>query len=271
MTFDAYKAIDAVNWSTLKNLRDSALHYRHAMENGRPDTPALALGRVTHALVFEPDTFARDYAIYEGGDRRGKDWEAFKAENECRTIFKPTEIDAAVAMADAVKRHPLVQPYLDGGEFERLLEWKDDLTGMRCKAKVDWVVPKLRLLVDLKTAQTIDGRRFGAAAHRYGYVGQLAHYQAGIIAALGWVPAEVAIIAVESHEPYDVGVFVVDGDTLYVGEEERRELLTTLAAHRASNQWPGRYSEKQALQLPAYVFTDDEESDTDQTFGLTVR
>ena len=265
---DSYNDIEGVNWSTLKALRDSPLHYRYTLEHGREDTPQLALGRVTHALIFEPETFARDYAVYEDGDRRGKAWEAFTAEPEGRTIFKPSEIDDAVAMAEAVRRHPLAEPYLDGGRFEQVLTWKDQPTGIDCKCKADWIVPRRRLLVDLKTTQSIDGRRFGASAARFGYHGQLAHYEAGVKSALGWAPEEIAIIAVESHAPYDVGVFVVGDDTLHAGREEVRELLDRLAFQRKLNDWPGRYSEKQALQLPAWMFAD--EDDQDGTFGLKV-
>jgi exodeoxyribonuclease VIII len=263
MTPADYAALDGVNWSTLKHLRDSGLAYHYALSNPREDTTDLALGRLTHALVFEPETFERDFAIYEGGTRRGKEWEAFKAEHEGQTIFKPDEIEVAVAMADAVKRHPLVQPYLDGGEFERVLRWVDEATGMRCKARPDWLQPHRRALIDLKTAKSIEGRQFGNAAARYGYHCQLAHYGAGVTAALGWRPEQVRLIAVEKTPPHDVGVFVVTEDDLYAGAEEVGELMQKLRAYTDAQSWPGRYSEEQALQLPAWLFLDDEDADAD--------
>jgi exodeoxyribonuclease VIII len=264
-----YSKIDGVNWSLLKHLRDSGLAYQHALQNPREDTEALALGRLTHTLVFEPALFASEYVIWEGGTRRGKEWEAFKAENEGRTIFKPDEIDTAVQMAEAVKRHPLVQPYLDGGEFEATIQWTDDSTGLKCKARPDWLQPHRRALVDLKTTRSIEARYFGNAAARFGYHCQLAHYQAGVRAALGWSPEVVALVAVEKVAPYDVAVFRLMEDDLYAGASEVAELLQKLRAYTDAQTWPGRYVEEQALQLPAWLFLDDEEVDADG-LGLSV-
>lgn len=256
---DNYLHIDAVNWSSLKNLRESAMLYKYRLETPREDTAALALGRLTHALVFEPGTFARDYAVFEGPVRRGKEWEAFKAANEGKTIFKTDEVDEAAAMADAVRRHPLVQPYLrDDGKYEHVIEWTDRPTGLRCKGKVDWYIPGV--LLDLKSCRTIEGRRFGADAARFGYHAQLAHYRAGL-RATGLPVEKVAIVAVEKVAPYDVGVFVLDDEALYAGDEEVRGLLDRLKAHLAADQWPGRYGEEQALQLPAWMFMDEDDEE----------
>ncbi len=263
-----YFDIDAVNFSTLKFMRESPLAYRYRLSVPYPDTPALALGRVTHTLVFEPDLFERDYAVWEGGARRGKEWDAFKEAHCDQTIFKPDELDAAVEMAETVRRCPLVQPYLDGGLFEKAIEWTDSATGLRCKGRPDWLLPDERILLDLKTARSIEGRRFGAAAAAYGYHLQLAMYKAGVTAALGWEPARVIIVAVEKDAPHDCGVFELDQDALYAGAEEVAELLWAVKHFRATNQWPGRYTEEQALQLPQWMFMEDDEDP--ESFGLSV-
>ena len=44
--FETYAAVPAVNWSSLKELRKSALHYKHALEDSKKETPALLLGTV---------------------------------------------------------------------------------------------------------------------------------------------------------------------------------------------------------------------------------
>lgn len=260
----------AVNWSTLKLLRDSALHYRYRLDVPMEEKPVMALGRVVHTLVFEPAQFALEYVIWEGGDRRGKDWAAFKNEHEGKTIFKPAEVDAAVQIADAVRRHPLVQPYLVGGQFEQPIFWTDEETGLECKGKPDWLQASRLALVDLKTTVSVDGRRFGALASRLGYHCQMAMYREGVDCALGWKPERVCIIAVEREPPYDVAVFQIDNDALEIGLEEVHGLLRQLAVCRASDTWPGRYTEEQALQLPAWVYGSDEEDDI-ESFGLTLQ
>ena len=269
MDFSKYCAHEAVNWSSLKHMRDSALAYRYRQDVPRDDTPALALGRLTHALVFEPETIDRDYAIWEGGARRGKAWLEFEEANAGRTIFKPDEIDEATQMADAVRRHHLVQPYLDGGVFESSLFWRDEATGMDCKARPDWLLEDRRILLDLKTARSIDGRRFGAAAASYGYHCQLAHYAAGVLAVHGWLPKRVLIVAVEKDGPHDVAVFELDSDALWAGQEEVKELMERLRQCKMLDKWPGRYQDEQALQLPAWMFLEDEDGDA-EALGLVV-
>jgi hypothetical protein len=73
-------------------------------------------------------------------------------------------------------------------------------------------------------------------------------------------------VAVEKAAPYDVAVFTLTEDDLHAGHTEVSELLLRLKAHREADQWPGRYTEEQALQLPAWLFSDDD-ADTDE-FGL---
>lgn len=264
---DEYAAIDAVNWSTLKAMRESAMHYRHALEIPRTDNLALMQGRALHTLTFEPHLFSECFAIWEDGDRRGNAWQAFKIEHAGKTILKASEIDEVAMMADAVRRHPLVQPYFDGAEFETPQIWVDPTSDLRCKARTDWLVPKRRLLIDLKSTRSINGRILGREAARFGYHLQMAHYRNGVRHACDWMPQQVLIVAVEKTAPYDVGVFEVDSQTLDIAEVEVTDLLVQLAGHRASDTWPGRYSEIQALQLPAWVY-DDDEDDIDG-FGLS--
>lgn len=266
---DEYFSIDAVNWSTLKLLRESPLHYRHALSVPREDSMPLMLGRAAHTLIFEPHKFDTEFAVWEGGDRRGNDWKAFAEANAHRTIFKPAEIDAIVEMAFAVRAHPLVSPYFTGAQFETPMLWTDKVTGLACKCRTDWIIPSTRTLIDFKTTRATDGRRFGAEAARFGYHLQLAHYAKGVEAALGWKPERVLIVAAEKAAPYDVAVFEIDSVTLDIADVEVQDLLVKLAAHRIAGDWPGRYSEEQALQLPAWVYGDDDEDDANG-FGLSL-
>lgn len=260
-----YAEIDAVNWSSLKWLRESPLKYKHELTAADEDTAARALGRAAHTLVFEPHRFDAEYLVFPG-DRRGNVWKDFQAANTDRTILRQEEADTARAIAKAVRADPAVAPYLEGGEYERTIVWTDPDTGLLCKARVDWINRKRRALVDLKTTVSIDARRFGLIAARLGYPCQLAHYRDGIEHGLGWVPDEVLIVAVESAAPHDVAVFVLDDDALTYGSEIVSELRGELAARRRSGCWPGRYrGEPQRLELPAYLFADDGDL---ESFGL---
>lgn len=248
-----YFAIDAVNWSTLKHMRDSPKAYMHSLNNPRADSLPLMLGRAVHASVFEAHTFGTKFVVWDGGDRRGKDWAAFKESNANATILKADEMALVMAMAEAVCTDREAAQYIEGGDHERPITWRDPATGILCKARPDSVNRSSRLLVDLKTTRSIDARRFGNECARLGYHLQMAHYEAGCVHALGWVPQDVVLISVEKEPPHDVGVFKIKSDDREIAADEIAYLLQRVRECRESNHWPGRYDSAQLLNLPAYV------------------
>lgn len=259
--FSAYCRLDAVNWSSLKYLDQSPLHYRWHQDNPDDhDTPSRRLGRATHTLALDPESFERTYAVYDGARRGTNDYKAFEAANVGRDILKATEFDEARAIAAAVQSHPVLAPYREGARYELTATWTDAATGLRCKARPDWLPGSGDVLIDLKTSTTIDGRRFGNLAARMGYHCQLAHYKAGL-EACGHPVERVVLVAVESAAPYDVAVFELDNDALQAGREKVDELLARLAECQASGRWPGRYEAERALELPFYVFADDNDAE----------
>lgn len=268
MSFAAYRAQAGVNWSTLKAMRDSPLAYRYAMDNPPADKEAFAIGRAVHALVFEPETFEDRFVIWDGGTRAGAKWKAFEAEHADRTILRAQDDEWVRAIAGAVNTHPIAVQHIAGGIAETPIGWTDPATGMQCKALPDCIKPDSRVLLDLKTTRSVDGRRFGAEAARFAYAQQLAYYEAACTHGLGWTPERVLIVAVEKQAPYDVGVFEIDQQAREIAAVEVAALLARLKECTERDEWPGRYAEEQALQLPAWVYADDDEDDADG-FGLS--
>jgi hypothetical protein len=257
VTFDEYLQIDALNWSSLKWMRESPAAFLYRLQNPIDDTTRLKQGRGAHAAVLEPDRFAIDYAVFPGLRRQGKEWDEFAAANSGKTILKADEWEDCLAIRDAIMSHPVAKPLLRAGKPEYVMTWTDEPTGIACKARVDWLGD---CLVDLKTTYSIEKHRFGIIAARMGYHAQLAFYRTGLrFCGMGDVP--VKIIAVEQAAPHDVAVFGLDDGDLYAGEQEYEELLRKVAAGRFSGQWPGRYPEEEALALPKWAFGDEDALD----------
>jgi exodeoxyribonuclease VIII len=257
--FETYRAIRGVNWSTLRDMRASPLHYKQAVDMPREDSDTLALGRAVHTAVLEPDRFPIDYTVWQGARRAGKEWEAFCAANQAQTILKVDQYATCLAIRDAVRRDPIAAAYLASGEAERNITWTDAETGLACKGRLDWHSPARKALVDLKTTRSVDARMFGATAFRFGYHCQLAYYLDGWRASVPGDPMEAVIIAVESEPPHDVGVFLLDDEVLYAGREEYHELLARVKGCMLTGRWPGRYDEPQLLQLPSWAFPNDDD------------
>jgi exodeoxyribonuclease VIII len=249
--FDKYLRIKAVNWSTLKEMVRSPLHYDHRRNNPREDSTGLARGRAVHTAVLEPEMFPREYVVYTGARRQGGDWEIFKKAYDQYTILKQDEYDKAMYAAKAVRKHPEAAAIMRDCAYEKTFQWTDKTTKIKCKCRVDGVGASL---FDLKTTGNVDARIFGNLAARMLYHGQLGMYHDG-----SKNKGPVFIIAVEAEPPYDVGVFEIGEDELLIGQELYQGLLTNVRDCTAAGAWPGKYPERQRLSLPKYVYGGEEE------------
>ena len=256
MNFEEYLAIDAVNWSTLKAMRQSPLAYKAAVESPRQDRDAFRLGRATHCSVFEPLEFVTRYRIWSGERRAGKVWEAFRDECEAEHVTPLTrdQWQRAQTMADAVRGCPLVAPMLADGLAEHVVTWTDEKTGIACKGRLDWLAPGL--VLDLKTARNATNpRAFAAAAWSMGYFHQMAWY------ARGAGVERARIVAVEPEPPHDVAVYELHEDGMHLADTELDALLDKVKVCRETNVFPGALASVIDLNPPRYAWPDAENLD----------
>lgn len=255
LNFEAYVALPGLNWSLLKSMQESPLHFRYAAENPRADTDAMLLGRVTHTAVLEPAELLDRYAIWDGKSRAGNAWIAHcdAAEAAGLEVCRRRDIDQAIQIAQAVYNHPVASNLLlSPGEAEGSIQWVDKVTGMLCKCRTDWLSPVLQ--ADLKTTQSVGYYQYAAQIINLGYHGQAAHYSAGVEALTGNRPPFLHI-AVESNPPHDVAVFVFDDDVMDLGRELRHALMRRVELCRESGEWPGRSADLQTMSPPRWAHT----------------
>lgn len=254
----AYEKIEAVNFSTLKDLRRSAAHYRHSLLHPREDTDAMRMGRCIHAATLEPDRFQSRCALWTGLKRAGKKWEKFCDDNGGREILRKAEWDQCLAVQRAVRSHPAAADLLKSGRAEVTIEWADSETGIKCKARIDYLADAIS---DLKTCKDASPVTFGRTAWRLAYHTQAAWYQEAVRAATGRL-LPFSFIAAEVEEPHVVQVYNVPEHVLDIGREEFRGLLRALAAYRERDQWPGYSDDGAALELslPRWAVDADEEN-----------
>jgi exodeoxyribonuclease VIII len=137
MTFEEYQAIDAINWSLLKEMDKSPRHFQHRKANPREDKVGFIRGRAAHTAVFEPERFLLDYVLFKGDRRAGKAYDALVALHPEETILKTEEYETALAIKDSVRSHPVASRLLAGGKSEVVITWTDPATGLACKARID--------------------------------------------------------------------------------------------------------------------------------------
>lgn len=250
----AYDALEALNFSTLVELAKSPAHYAHRRGNPRTDNASLQRGRLGHICTLEPKRLETDVMVWDGGEKRGKEWAAFKECHAGKEIVKPDELETAMAMAAAVRRNPASARYVKGGAAEVTMVWTVD--GHKAKGRPDYL--SAVAMVDLKTTRDASPDGFARAAFNYRMHVQAAWYSDGYAAATG-KRLPYVVVAVESAPPHPVVVYRVDEDVLALGRAEYRRYLNTLSLCAQQNDWPGYSTGELALTLPRWAYNHDED------------
>jgi exodeoxyribonuclease VIII len=257
---ERYDRLERVNWSTLKWMARSPAHYRHALTDSFRDTDAKQRGRAVHLAVFEPEVFRSTVVRWDGGTRRGKEWDKFCARNGDSEILTEGAYDAVMELAVAVGADPVAVPFLTGGKPEQSMLWTykapdfEQLPGYQisCKGRVDFIATEAGALVDLKTTRDASLDGFAREVWRYRYDAQAAYYVDGHEALTG-KRLPYVLVAVEEAPPHAVAVYRLPEVVLETGREHYRALMDRLALCRAENRWPGYHEQVAELELPRWA------------------
>ena len=269
-----YRAARGVNYSALKHLRKSPLHYKHAVENPEDSGQDYAMLRHVHALVLEPMTAHEQSVVWDGRrDTRNKDYAAFLEANKGKNILTVSEAAQAENIAaayngNAVLRwllatsgtncetpwfwmHPVGQEQL--GEEKILLKGRPDI--------IHYSTDHGLIVADLKTFGDTSAPLIASAARKYGWLLQLAHYT--LLAAdlhevdKRQVPVRWFTIVAEDKAPWDCTAIEWDNATKWAALAEHQRLLEVLVDCQATGRWPGR-GELQVATAVAGGVNDDQ-------------
>lgn len=259
MPFEEYQAVDAINGSSIVNMRRSPMYYRHCLDNPKQPTPAMVQGVLTHRLILEPQR-AGNLVVWgeqpEEKVRRGKVWEEFQAVNAGKQIVTKDERDVMVAQMVAVHKNPVARKHIAApGPTEVSMFWVDETSGRPFKGRIDKLVEGKHIIVDLKTTRDCTPYRFGGQAYALAYHIKAAIYWLGYRALTGKEP-KFKFVAVESKPPYESAVYRAHSDIISQGMEDLDGLLKTLAECEAAGTWPGAQQEEADLTLPTFAYTD---------------
>lgn len=217
-----------VRFSHLKAYGRSPMHGLHARIGENIQTYAMQRGTAVHALCFGN----RRVIGYPGAVRRGKEYDAFVAENPDAEILTASEFEKSKRMADAIMSNPLAAPLLAGiNETTLKAKWM----GMDCRATPD--VRGLDYLTELKTSATSEPNKFLWQALRMHYPAQM-WFQKIIAELNGYTADRLYIVACESAEPYPVTVFEIQPRACDIAARELVLWMERLKACEQSKQFP---------------------------------
>ncbi len=244
-----------VRFSHLRAYGRSPMHGQFARTQDALQTRDMQRGTAVHALVFGN----RPVVGYPGSQRRGKEYDAFAADNPGAEILTMSEYEKARRMADAINANDLARPLLAGiNETTLRFDWQ----GMPCRATPD--VRGLDYITELKTSSTVDPQRFLWHALRMHYHAQLYWY--GLAAEIcGYPIKRFYIVACEASEPFPVTVFEVQPRALDAAAKTIALWFERMKVSEASMQFPPYAQSVVPLDIPEdddvdFVYPEEDEA-----------
>lgn len=238
--------LEPLRFSQLKRIGQSPAHYRAAIQ---PEGAHLGVGSAVHSVLLGGKPIATWDKLSDNGNarpRRGREFEAWAADQGDALILLPDEFDEVSGMVASVRACPEAMRVLQGVQEQTILF---DYMGRPCRTTPD--VRSDEYETELKTCRSSDPKRFMWDAMRMAYHGQHAWHQLGIEqAGLGNVKVAFTV-AVESAAPYVVTVFRLTARALEMGARTNRLWFERLLACEAADEWPGYVQSVTDLDVPA--------------------
>lgn len=241
----SYENAEGIRRSDLWVINKSPLHFKSHMEGEKKQTKALVFGSAAHKWLLDRTTFFDEFAVQPVVDRRtkfGKEtWVEFeeKCDESGLCIVANDDFHIIQDMEKAIKKNTLAWQLLQG-EHEKEFYWTDDLTGEKCKCKVDCLTEYngKPCIVDYKTTDSCEDGHFERSARKYGYQFQAGMYCEGLfqntLEEHGFV-----FIAQEKTEPYVSRVYVCDPEWVKRGYDQYRELIGIYHRCKITGEWYG--------------------------------
>ena len=204
---------------------------------GREETKAMRIGSMTHCLLLENDEFYKRYQPMEKGFDRRRSLDknlAEEAEAKGQTVATAEEFNVACGATNALQRHDELSQIL---KLDRLVEHEItfDLEGVKCKSKLDMVVPSIGLIVDIKTTSDASPSGFARSCAEFSYYRQAAFYKEAARQHFG-KEFRFVFAVVETPEAYDAAVYEL-ADDQQSGFNEACTLLREYKRRVAGNDW----------------------------------
>ena len=216
------------NFSLIKELLKSPLHFQTARVTPKEATPAMKLGSTIHCYLLEPLRFANEYLEEPELDKRTKEYKEFAAKNTDKFLYSKKEVNPILEKLEIIKKENNTEAY---PSLLRVLNQKtlneNAIFWDKYKCKIDAFDDDEDTLIDIKTTSDASPEAFSKTIFSSYYYLQLAHYGLGLKATLKEVK-EYKIIAIQTSAPFDVVEYVISDDVMSYAEQKLQELYAKL-------------------------------------------
>jgi len=223
------------------------------------------LGKAAHTWLLEGDSFADRYEIlppsHTGSNNAGK----LRVKSIKAAGLQPVshaDFRIIKAMHKALVEHEFAHGAFQNGLSEKSLYWRDELTGIWCRSRNDFLPQKNRIIADYKTTRCAAPAALEKDIYTYKYHQQADWYLEGVRALKLIKDPVFLFVFQEKTPPYLVTCIVCSNAALLWGKKANRKAREVFADCIESGTWPGYVSDITTLDLPNYAeyqLTDQEE------------
>lgn len=256
--------------SALKEFREYPLKYWHWCHGlDRKSSTRMHLGTAFHCALHEPEKFSKRYVTLPDmplnskaakqeyldatvGELLGvqmtangekaedlRDMVASKLAASGIYLLTENELATMRRMVDSLNLpcHALARGIVSRGKKELVLRWKDEESGVQCKAKLDsWDQP-IGLLSDLKNTTAIAQHEFRRHVLSMGYAYQDTFYRRGL-RANGCEVKRSYFVCVSPDAPHPWAIYEVPDEVTDACDARISADLIQLAECLSKNAWP---------------------------------
>jgi exodeoxyribonuclease VIII len=274
MPNEDYQARPELSKSKLAIFYTSPEHYYDKYEAPQDDELDFALeqqvkkqtelGNAIHTAVLEPDEFENRYLAIPKLDRRkkeGKDAYAdflIQAKEEGKKLILMKDAHICYSIRERIRQHPIAQKIFSGSPLrETSFFWTDKETGLECKSRTDFIDLDAGIIVDVKSAISLQDHKFERSVDEFKYHFAPAFYGGGIYDLFGIDISGFIYLGTEKERPFGIKMFTLDDVSLAAGNDQVRKLMRRFAECREKKEWPGYPPEVRLIGLPTYALVRD--------------
>lgn len=268
---EEYNNLVALNYSGLKELLKSPLHYQTYLKHGRKQTEAMIFGEAMHTALLEPHLFSqkfytaptcedpREDGLPKKNTKEGKDlWNKITTEAQGKMVISNHQATHIKIMTDKLYSKRTTRELLNGGLSEQALI--GEIGGIKVKARADYIHPEKGFILDLKTtSETASPDRFKYKIYTLGYHLQAAFYLK--VANLEGCYRDFYITAIETFPPFECKTYQLDFGALELGNTLVNKAITRYKECLEKNSWPGYEDNVEFVGIPGYAFEGEPNED----------
>lgn len=261
--FEEYLKWDCFNKSKVLPILKSVKH----MLMEKKATAPMNTGNLVETLLLEPHLFEDHYSFlpqtYTTQEGNVKPWSANSNDRrkELQDIIDSGKIpvkvkdeEDATIIIDAIRSHRTANEMLSNGKPQVSIVWKDETTGLLCKARIDYLKEKLEIN-DLKMTNDASPTEFSRTITKFGYDIQACMYQEGYFQLTGErLPFQ--FVVGEYNEPYCVSTFNPEGEVYEAGKNRFSAAIKKYAEYKRSGIATGYSEFLEPINIKLWAHTD---------------